>query len=78
MRRSTLPGSGDDVTALIIEARAGIEASPTQRLDVGEVCSPKLVDGRRLVLELDESLQDVEGRTGDQVSRFEQSLYISL
>lgn len=62
--------SGDDIAAGIVENRTEVEPAPSQNLDMSEVCLPKLVDGRRLVLELIGSLQEDEGRTGDQVIRF--------
>ena len=61
----------DDVAAVVIENRAEIEPAPTENLDIGEVSLPKLVDGRRLVLELIGSLQDDEGGAGDQIMGLE-------
>ena len=61
---------------LIVENRAKIEPAPAKHFDIGEVSlpKPKLVDPRRLVLELIGNLQDDEGRTGDQFMRFERTI----
>ena len=66
---------GDDVAAVIVEDRAEIEPTPAQNLDIGEVGLPKLVDGRRLVLELIGSLEDDEGGTGDQIMRLQRAIH---
>ena len=66
---------GDDVAARVVEDRTEIEPAPAEDLDVGEVCLPKLVDGRRLVLELIARLQDDEGGTGDQIMRLERAIH---
>ena len=61
---------GDDVATVVIENRAEIEPAPAEHLDVGEVGLPKLVDGRRLVLELISCFQNDEGWAGDQSCAF--------
>ena len=56
--RNALPGSGDDVAAVVVQDRAEVEPAPTQNLQVREVSLPKLVDAGRLVLELIGRLDD--------------------
>jgi len=58
----------------MVEDRAEREPAPPKHFDIGEVSLPKLVDGRRLVLELIGSLEHDEGRAGDQIMRFERAV----
>ena len=61
----------DDVAAVIIQDRAEIKPAPANDLEVSEVRLPQLVDGRCLVFELIGRLDHDEGRTGNQVVRFQ-------
>ena len=66
---------GDDVATVVIEDRAEIQPAPAEHFDVGEVGLPKLVDGRRLVLELISCFQNDEGWAGDQVMRLQHAIH---
>ena len=67
--RAELPG--DDVTAVVVQNCAEIEPAPTDYLQVSEVCLPKLVNGRGLILELVGGLDHDESRAGDQIMGFQ-------
>ena len=58
----------------VIQDRRQVHPTPADDLQVREVCLPHLVDGRGLVFELASSLDDDEGRTGDQVVSLEKPL----
>ena len=68
----------DDVAAVIIKDRAEIKPAPANDLEIGEVRLPQLVDGRGFVFELVGRLDHDEGRTGDQVVRFQDPICRSL
>ena len=55
----------------VIQDRRQVHPTPADDLQVREVCLPHLVDGRGLVFEFASSLDDDEGRTGDQVVSLE-------
>ena len=54
-----------------MQDRRQVHPTPADDLQVREVCLPHLVDGRGLVFEFASSLDDDEGRTGDQVVSLE-------
>ena len=57
----------DNVTTVIIKDRAEIEPTPTDDLEISEVCLPKLIGCRGLVPELTRRFHDNEGWAGDQI-----------
>ena len=72
-RGAQLPGN--DVAGEVVEHGRQIEPTPASHLQISEVGLPKLVQRRRLVLELVGGLHHDEGRTGDQVVGLEQAIH---
>ncbi len=72
-RRTQLPG--DNISREVVQNGGEVIPAPANDLDVGKVCLPHLVDGGGLVAELMGSLEDNEGRTGDQIMSLEQAIH---
>ncbi len=65
MLRNTLPGSGGDVAAVIVQHRAEIEPAPADDFEIGKVGLPQLIDVRGFVFELIGCFDDNKGGAGD-------------